>query len=509
MTQMLSPGASAADGATFVRRSSAVAQAPRFWLFVAVALAGRLLTFGGPVLGNDEEFYFAAARAMANGALPFVDVWDRKPVGLFLLYLPPASLPFAWGVLAYQLIATGFVAGTAWLIARIADRAGWERGAIPAGLLYLFWLPFAGGSGGQAPVFYNLLMAGAALLLLLDDGPRRRLAAGVAMFAVGLALQIKYSVLFEGLWFGLWAMWREWRTGSGLVRTALYGTGLAALSLLPTAMVWGYYASTGEGAAFMFANFQSIGLREGLSVPKMMTRALVIAAILAVPVAMACGADRSHAAGSDRRAFLRVWLVVAILGILPLGVFLSHYSMPVLVPASIAAAAFLGRADRRKATVAVIGLALIGGQLLLVARERLLGDRIELARIADAIGQGPGCLYVYSGTTMLHPATGRCSVTSRIFPSHLMKRKEAGAVGLERFAELRRIFGERPAVVVTREAIASEDMRSRALVAAELAKGYRVKARLPLGKDRYVVWTRKDGRTAETGVVARFNTPWG
>ena len=65
----------------------------RLILVVVAALLARAATFGNPVLGSDEEFYFTVSRMWAEGATPFVDVWDRKPIGLFLLYLPAAALP--------------------------------------------------------------------------------------------------------------------------------------------------------------------------------------------------------------------------------------------------------------------------------------------------------------------------------------------------------------------------------------------------------------------------------
>ncbi len=74
---------------------------PRWTILLATALLVRALTFGNPILHVDEEFYFAAARAMVHGAVPYVDVWDRKPVGLFLFYWPAAALGVPLGIWAY------------------------------------------------------------------------------------------------------------------------------------------------------------------------------------------------------------------------------------------------------------------------------------------------------------------------------------------------------------------------------------------------------------------------
>src|SRR3546814_3446617 len=54
---------------------------------------------------------------------------------------------------------------------------------------------------------------------------RGRLIHGLlAMFLMGLVLQIKYSAVFEGMFFGLWLMWMDWRSGVALRPTLMRGT---------------------------------------------------------------------------------------------------------------------------------------------------------------------------------------------------------------------------------------------------------------------------------------------
>lgn len=128
--------------------SERVAALPRWLVLLGVALLVRAATFGNPVVHVDEEFYFLTARTMLEGALPYVDVWDRKPIGLFLVYLPAAALGMPLGIWAYQAMALGCVVATALLVARLADRAGWSRGALPAAIAYVLWLNFLDGARG-------------------------------------------------------------------------------------------------------------------------------------------------------------------------------------------------------------------------------------------------------------------------------------------------------------------------------------------------------------------------
>jgi hypothetical protein len=144
---------------------------------------------------------------MWHGALPYVDIWDRKPILLFLIYaaLRPLSPD---GIVAYQIGALLFATATAFVIVLIAQRVANTGGALLAGMAYLLYLPVLGGAGGQTPVFYNLLMAiGALEVIRAGEAPD---AAGLwrhglrSMLWAGLAIQVKYTAAIDGVAFGLW-----------------------------------------------------------------------------------------------------------------------------------------------------------------------------------------------------------------------------------------------------------------------------------------------------------------
>src|SRR6187402_3446880 len=134
-----------------------------------VALAGAFATrawfFGDPVIQIDEEFYLLTGDRLLHGAIPYVDIWDRKPVGIFLLYAGIRLLG-GEGIYQYQVVATLFAAATALVISLMALRFSNGRGAALAGAAYLLWLLLFDGAGGQTPVFYNLFVAGAGALVM-------------------------------------------------------------------------------------------------------------------------------------------------------------------------------------------------------------------------------------------------------------------------------------------------------------------------------------------------------
>ena len=458
----------------------------RLPLLILVALAARLLTFGNPVVHVDEEFYYFTGTALWHGLLPFVDVLDRKPVGLFLLYAIPAGLGFPAGIWAYQAMALASVVATAALIARLATRAGFAAGATAGALAYILWLNLLGGQSGQSPVFYNLLMIGAALLAL--DGTRRGGLAAMAL--VGIALQIKYSVVFEGLFLGLWLLGHDWRTRRNPAGFVAYGVALVAVALLPTALAAAAYAAIGQWDAFAYANFLSIFHRNPDPLGELAGNLGQIVLITSPLVALAILALHRDVMTRERR-FVALWLAVGIAGVLVFRPWFDHYSLPLLLPACAAAAGMLGRADwQRWRTPALLLTAALVGQIVLGLARTGRGDGAQLALVTQTIGRGPGCLYVYSGNPMLYAASQRCLLSRYLFPSHLSRLREAGAIGIDQDAEIHRILAARPAVVVMRPPYRGERADARAIVTADMAAHYALAAALPMGNETISVYKR-------------------
>ena len=476
----------------FTSFGAVVAAVPAWAILLVAAVAVRAVAFGNPVVHVDEEFYFVTAQRMLHGALPFVDIWDRKPIGLFLIYLPAAALGVPLGIWAYQMMALASVVCTALLIVKLAERAGWREGALPAALLYLFMLGFGDGQGGQAPVFYNLIMAFAMLLAVpcaasADSERLRKGKAVAAMALVGVALQVKYSVLFEGIFLGLWLLWREHRLGLPWSRTVKFGAVLVGVALLPTLFAWGAYVALGHGNAWFYANFGSILDRQ--SDPKLvLLRAfLKVALILAVPLIVS-GLSRHVPLKDESERPIRLlmfgWLIASVFGLLVFGSWFNHYALPVMLPSSLCCAGFLGwhRIGRNVLTPLMLLAACFGGTYTAWSAKWHRGNAGQLETLASAIGHGPGCLYVYSGNAILYAYTGRCIATPWIFPSHLSRERENGALGVDQLQEIGRIFAKRPEIVVMRPEYYGERMAAHRLAVQKLRDGgYSLRGRYPLG----------------------------
>ena len=466
-------------------------------LLALAALALRAPQFGNPLFDIDEQFYLLVGDRMLHGAIPYIDVWDRKPAGLFLIYAAIRLLG-GDGVIQYQLVATFCAVITAATIAAIARRMTNPAGAAAGGFAYLVWLNLLGGGGGQSPVFYNVPTALAALATLRAlDGPapvatRRHCYA--AMLAMGLALQIKPTVVFEGCLFGLAFLSLAWAREGRAAALAL-ALRLIAIALAPTLAVLAFYLAIGEARAFWFANAGSILLR---TTPPNANPGARLGAIAMVLLPLALAAFTGLAGrwrGSRQVRFVALWLAVSVAGFLAVAPYYNHYALPLLVPLAIAAALAFGRGVGGLAAAAVLSAAM----LALAHYPDLDGTgaaRARLARLSGIVSAHlhGGCLFVFQGPPILYQTTGACATSRYLFPAHLNYLGEARAIGVDPAAEVARIIAARPAVIVTsrRAAIVDPNPRTWDIVEAALARDYRLVGTGRADRRMLGVYARRD-----------------
>ena len=69
-------------------------------LVLALAVvATRAIWLGDPAADYDEQLYSLIGLRWLDGALPYADLWDRKPAGLFALFAMAHAVggpPFSW-----------------------------------------------------------------------------------------------------------------------------------------------------------------------------------------------------------------------------------------------------------------------------------------------------------------------------------------------------------------------------------------------------------------------------
>ncbi|MEJ0100777.1 MAG: hypothetical protein WDO12_14150 [Pseudomonadota bacterium] len=466
------------------------------WILAALALASRVQFFGNPLLESDEGFYLLVGDHMLHGALPYVDIWDRKPVGLFLLYAAMRALG-GDGVLSYQLVGTGFVLATSLLITRIAREFSTAFGALAAGAAYLIWMTWGSAMGGQAEIFYAPLVCAAALLTMrgMQATPACVSRQGaLAMLLIGVAAQVKYNALFEGMFFGCCWLFIGWRSGRRAMLVPHAALWIFA-AVLPTLLATAWYAAHGDLDAFLFANFLSVWQRTPATNMVLLQR-LGIMVLILVPL-LACVRPFARIpddAGATAHRFTMCWLAAAILSVLGFGTYLEQYLLPILVPASAAAAPLLGSTTRQRATI-FLAIALLLGQARLAFTQWLHGSRAELAQIVRHIDRS-GCLYIYSGFSSIYRVSNACIPTRFAFPSHLSRVREAGATGVDPVQEVDRILNTHPPTVLVRGPYSGdENWDARAELLHHLRLDYQLAFQGRLGTQKVEVY-RLSGRLA-------------
>ncbi len=460
-----------------------------------LAFALRAWDFGNPVIHVDEQWYLLVGDRMRGGALPYLYLWDRKPLGLFALFAAIRSLP-GDGVVAYQVVAMLFASATAWIVDRCAREGGASRrAALAGGAAYLLWLSLLSGRGGQSPVFYNLPIAGAALLVLRL--PRRTSARAVwwsgaaACALAGLAIQTKYTPAIEGALFGGAHLYYLRRIGAGWTAMLAAACGWIALGLLPTlAAAWSYWR-LGPAAwhAWWFANFGSITLRKSYPGAKIATRLVGPWAQLAPLVIGAALARREH---SPQVALAWAWLAAALIAWASIGAFFDHYALPLLPPLAVLAALGWTRHPR------VMAASLVAALSTLIVKAALRPNDAASARAVAAFVEahsGRECPYVFTGDSAIYLLAHACTPTAYAFPSTLAYASEQGATGIDEAAKVRRIMACRPPAVVTlARPLAPWNVDSLRVLRAALARGYYPAFSAPEYGTRVVVFLRRPSK---------------
>jgi len=462
-------------------------------LLFAASFLIRTRYFGNPFMDVDEQFYLLVADRMLHGSLPYVDIWDRKPLGLFLLY-GAIRLLGGTGVIQYQVVAALFAAATALMIALIARRISTKGAALTAAFAYVPALALSGGAGGQTPVFYNLPMAVAAWLLvrLVTGGasPRSvRRHGGLVMLLVGVAMQIKYSALFEGIFFGLAFAALSWRI-SGRLGVVIADCLLwIAIAVAPTFFAFAWYAHLGQAHAFLYANFISIferGSDPWSETSHDLRQTAFRLALFLIPILISewlvrdSGAWRRVRGGPAVHRLVIGWSIAAFIGYVTFGSFYNHYALPLLVPLAIISAPAFALAQRGIGLVLatlVVGTLIVAYPIQAARQERHHGDATDATMMVAAIKAHAhgGCPYIFYGEPILYHLTGSCLPSRWAFPFHLNLTREAPALGVAPLVEVKRIMDSRPPVVVDRLAEdANVNVAVQKYVRGRLVRDYRL-----------------------------------
>jgi 4-amino-4-deoxy-L-arabinose transferase-like glycosyltransferase len=471
-------------------------------LWVVLALAVFTLLVRGAWIGDhiadfDEQLYSLIGAAMLEGKVLYTDLWDRKPFGLFAIFAFAHAVGGP-GAAAYQGLAAIFTLAGATLLYRMARNLTDRFTAAGAGALYVMMMPIYGANSANSEAFFLPMMILMAVLVRDPQHPRAAERALAAMLVGGIALQVKYTVLPQCLFFGLWALWGQYRRGMAWPRLGLLGAAFGVLGLLPTAAVAAGYAMTGHWDDFVFANFVSFFDRDpgpfGRWPQIFFVPTILLIVLLTLLGLKSARRDWPRPWPQDYK-FALLWLLAsAATTFLPKSLYLYYFAAMAPACALVSIPLFEDKKDK------AINFGVFAPPLLFLAALPLQymsasADRANLARFAASVSplidaQEGRCLFVFDGPTSLYRLTSSCLPTRFIYPDHLNNALERGALGIVQEDEVGRILAARPPVIVTAaEPVTPQNPEAKRLVEQAIAQDYRLLAEAELRQRKIRAWT--------------------
>ena len=484
---------------------------------MALAFAVRLPALILPSMDWDEGLYLTMAADLNAGQLPYSGLWDRKPIGIFVVFALVERV-FEDGVLGARVLASLFAALAAFFLYRISIllfQPGGTIGMAAASAYVLFSGENSGLASNTEAFFVPLTIVGFYLALrntLPSGGPARsgtglsELAAGLVL---GVAFQIKYVVAFDFAALVVALVILTGEDGRPLVeRLRQSGLRAGAMALgfaAPTVAVLALYAATGNLDAFLKANLAAhLGY---LDRPFGSPTVPLFAAINYGPLWIGAGlallfARRLIRSRREWQALIVcvVWIAAVLIGLAMLRRWYEHYFIQLLPSLSlltgfVATRAILDVARTRYELRCAIGLLLAAGFFAankdaflaagdLVLQRHARGDwaagdipRIVARDLAGQLRSGD-TMFVFDQDPVIYYLARATAPTRYPFPGHWIN----GADGMfDPLVELEQVLDRGPRFIVTRLDTFAPPERNAAAPAGEpdqIERYQRLKKRL-------------------------------
>lgn len=174
--------------------------------FLVLAVLFRLPYFYRDVIDWDESVFILMGQSIADGNLPYTEVWDNKPPGGFALFAVVQYL-FPQSLLAVRLFGAVLVSLTAFLTYRLAVTVMRREAALLAGTLCCFAVSLLA-SSGQAVMMEHVANPFILLALLFAIGTKLKardalLLGALLAAAILIRTNLAYAVIITGAAFVL------------------------------------------------------------------------------------------------------------------------------------------------------------------------------------------------------------------------------------------------------------------------------------------------------------------
>ena len=226
---------------------------PTFTVLLLFSVLLRVASFFYSVIDHDESTYLVIAQQMLRGEVLYVDVWDTKPIGIFLIF---ASVIKVAGnsIFAIRFFGAIILALSAYLLHKSAQSIKPSSGPW-VGLTYVLLMScYRFGMAINTELFFNFFVISGLYFL----SRRAKLSYLLAGISWGMGFMVKYVVIFDAFaiffifsWYRLLSLDRK-LTAKHLVDALT----LLIAAALPFLLVNLYYYNLGLYEQFIEATFE-------------------------------------------------------------------------------------------------------------------------------------------------------------------------------------------------------------------------------------------------------------
>lgn len=327
-----------------------------FTLFIILVFCLRLPSFFQSVLSADESLYLLMAHSLVNGYPPYIQVWDNKPPGIYILF-SIALILLGDSVLSIRIIACIAVAITCYLLYQLGNvfvRKGTGIGLL-AGILYAVSSLTNGGLAANTEIFYTPFVVFAFLLLFSNKVyPNKIVGYGSLKFLgigllIGIGLQIKQVVIFDFfaiLIIVLKKMYEKFtRQISTIVflKKVVYCYFFLVIGLiLPSIFVFLYFMYNGIFHEYFYANFTANIIRGSvtefsptlmvIAIIKQFIRYSLLYLCLLLTIYYILFSQGVNSEDKKNLNSILIWFLIIFPGIFYTKSFYSHYFLQLLPP---------------------------------------------------------------------------------------------------------------------------------------------------------------------------------
>ncbi|MEZ4986357.1 MAG: glycosyltransferase family 39 protein [Saprospiraceae bacterium] len=228
-------------------------------VFLLLAVVIRWGTFYPSVINHDESTYWLIARGMLDGQTYLRDVFDTKPVGIFLVFSLLYALT-AGSIFGMRLVTALVIGLTGWLLFRVGVKAtgqpkvGWLAGV---GYVLLVSIFRYYGQSPNTELFFVPLAVAAVYLAWGDQQKWYHYALAGGLLGIGFV--IKYVIAADALAIGLILLWQGYRKGHLPKAIWQQCLPMTVVFFIPIIAVALWYWQAGLWDTFWFYTFEVTG----------------------------------------------------------------------------------------------------------------------------------------------------------------------------------------------------------------------------------------------------------